>query len=271
MTNKNVKVFIACHKKCDVPSDSMYLPLHVGAEGKEDIGFTKDNSGENISAKNPVFCELTGLYWAWKNLSCDYLGLSHYRRYFTLKSKSVQKKEGDLASVLTLEEADTLLSKYKVLVPKKRKYYIESVYSHYSHTFDGGQLDAARKILEQKYPAYLADFDQVMNGTSAYIFNMYIMDKTLSDAYCEWLFDILFDLEKQIDTSNMTAFEARYAGRVSERLFNVWLKHQVREGKLKASDIHEIPYLYMGKVDWYRKITSFLAAKLFHKKYDKSF
>ena len=110
-----------------------------------------------------------------------------------------------------------------------------------------------------------------MKGTSAYIFNMYIMEKSLSDAYCAWVFDILFELEKKIDISGMTAFEARYAGRVSERLFNVWLMHQIRTGVLNKKDVHEVPYLYMGKVDWPRKIKSFLAAKLLHKKYDKSF
>ena len=68
-----------------MPEDELYLPVQVGSEGKEDIGFEKDNTGDNISGKNPFFCELTGLYWAWKNLKCDYIGLVHYRRYFSKK------------------------------------------------------------------------------------------------------------------------------------------------------------------------------------------
>lgn len=88
MSEKITTIFVACHKKCDTPKDPVYLPLHVGAEGKEPIGFTPDNTGDNISSQNPIFCELTGLYWCWKNLQYDYLGLVHYRRYFTLKSKA---------------------------------------------------------------------------------------------------------------------------------------------------------------------------------------
>lgn len=71
-----VKIIVATHKKYEMPQDAMYLPLHVGAEGKTDqngnpldLGYQKDNTGENISNKNAAYCELTGLYWAWKILT----------------------------------------------------------------------------------------------------------------------------------------------------------------------------------------------------------
>lgn len=47
-----------------MPDDPMYIPVQVGARGKEELGYQKDDEGENISEKNPYFCELTGLYWA---------------------------------------------------------------------------------------------------------------------------------------------------------------------------------------------------------------
>lgn len=73
-----VTVIVAAHKKYRMPEDACYLPLHVGKEGKEEIGFAGDNTGDNISLKNPYYCELTGLYWMWKNVEADYLGLLHY-------------------------------------------------------------------------------------------------------------------------------------------------------------------------------------------------
>ena len=70
MRDYTVKIIVATHKKYQMPKDDMYLPLHVGAEGKLDedgndldLGYTKDNSGDNISNLNSSFCELTGLYW----------------------------------------------------------------------------------------------------------------------------------------------------------------------------------------------------------------
>ena len=95
----DIKIIVAAHKKYWMPDDDMYLPLHVGAEGKTDengqpldLGYTKDNTGDNISSKNANYCELTGMYWAWKNLDADYIGLAHYRRHFS-NGKSGKDKE----------------------------------------------------------------------------------------------------------------------------------------------------------------------------------
>lgn len=95
----------------------MYLPVQVGAEGKTDLGYTRDNTGENISSKNPSFCELTGLYWAWKNLDADYIGLVHYRRHFGEKTKE------PLKGVLSSQQLHPLLGKYKILCAKEKKIF----------------------------------------------------------------------------------------------------------------------------------------------------
>ena len=198
---KNYKVIIATHKEYKMPGDSLYLPVHVGAEGKKDIGYTKDNTGDNISTKNPFFCELTGLYWAWKNLDADYIGLAHYRRHFSLKKRKYRKVEDTLDHVLTRKQAKEIFKNTDIILPKKRRYFIETLYNHYKHTMHIETLDETRKILEEKYPKYLKEFDRLKKRTSMHAFNMFIMKKEVLDDYCEWLFDILFELEKRIDAS----------------------------------------------------------------------
>ena len=85
---KDIKVIVAAHKKYQMPKDTMYIPVQVGAEGKNIIEeYKQDSEGENISNKNQYYCELKGLYWAWKNLEADYIGLVHYRRYFSKNTK----------------------------------------------------------------------------------------------------------------------------------------------------------------------------------------
>ena len=77
------KVYIATHKKFDEPKIENYMPLHVGAVNGKNLGYLTDDTGENISNQNTHYCELTGLYWIWKNTTDENVGLVHYRRYFT--------------------------------------------------------------------------------------------------------------------------------------------------------------------------------------------
>ena len=277
MEAERIKIIIAAHKKYRMPEDPVYLPLHVGAEGKKDVsgqsidfGYVKDNTGDHISSRNPCFCELTGLYWAWKNLECDYLGLVHYRRYFSYKKAGSDPFD----SILTGKQAAELLEKYRVLVPKKRKYYIETLNSHYIHTHDSGHLGVVKDIITQRHPEYLDSLQEVLDQTWGYMFNMMIMPKSLVEDYCCWLFDILFELERKIEVTkqeNYSSFDARLYGRVSEILFNVWLRQKQKDGILTSTDIRELPVIYMERIDWGRKIMSFLMAKFFHKRYHKSF
>lgn len=262
---KSVKIIIATHKNFNEPRDKeLYMPVHVGAEGKDDLGYQKDNVGESISTLNPYFCELTGIYWAWKNLDVDYLGLVHYRRFFTKRKMAFTSDIKIDDVILSKQDVDELIENYDVIVPTKRKYYIETLYSHYAHTFDHTHLDLARQIIGDRTPDYLPSFDVVMKQRSGYMFNMFIMKKTLLNEYCEWLFPILQAMYEKMDLSSYTAFEARLFGRVSERLFNVWLNH-------KNISPREVPFMYMEKVDLWKKGMGFLMAKLFGKKYDKSF
>lgn len=270
--NRRVKIIIATHKEYRMPTDDMYIPLHVGAQGKKnelgkelDFGYIKDNTGDNISNLNSSFCELTGLYWAWKNLNADYIGLVHYRRHFSIK-----KKMG-FENILTYEEIKQFLGEYRVFVPLKRKYYIESLYSHYKHTHYSNHLDETRNILCERYPKYLDSYDRVTKHTYGYMFNMMIMQKELVDEYCSWLFDILFELEQRIDMPEISTFQGRYFGRISEIIFNVWLDYQVKTKKIKRSEIKEIPCIQMEKIDWWKKGGAFLKAKFFGMKYEGSF
>lgn len=261
---KDIKIIVATHKKYEMPQNKIYLPVQVGAEGKEDLGYVKDNTGENISIKNPYFCELTGLYWAWKNLKHSYIGLAHYRRHFSTARKKGKNKDERLQQVLTLQETSQLLQDCDIILPKKRKYYIENLYNHYKHTMFVEPLDETRAIIAERYPEYLKEFDRLKKRTSAHMFNMFIMKREIVNDYCEWLFNILFELEKKIDISEYDSFHARFYGRISELLLDVYIyTNKLKYKEVKVVDIEDI--------NWKKKIKSFLMAKFFGKKYDKSF
>ena len=252
----NALIAVAAHKPYWMPSDALYLPIQVGAAGHESIkGYQRDDAGDNISAKNPRYCELTALYWAVRNVEADHIGLVHYRRHF--------KGSGENGT-LTAGEAQRLLRRAPVVVPKVRRYYIETLESHYGHTFDPHHIAFLREAIVELASDYSDAFEHHMASTKAHMFNMMIMRTDLLKVYLAWLFPLLEAVEARIDFTDLYAFEARALGRLSERLLDVWLT------------VNEVPYveapvISLEKTNWLKKGGSFLAAKFINKKYEKSF
>ena len=138
---KYIKIVVATHKKYRMTEDGCYLPLQVGKAGKEALGYQGDDTGDNISEKNPYYCEL-------------YIGLVHYRRYFASKKRKLMFwKKDRFEQVLTGEEFVKLLQDTDILLPSKRHYYyIESLYSHYAHTHYEEHLTIAMDIIGELTP-----------------------------------------------------------------------------------------------------------------------
>lgn len=246
-----IRIIVAAHKPYWMPSDPMYLPVQVGAAGKESIGFQRDDEGENISKKNEGFCELTGLYWAWKNLDTEYLGLAHYRRHFA-NGKHTGKKQ---KKVISQKELEKELKETEILLPTPRNYRIETNFTQYTHAHHFEDLAATRKILSEKWPNYVRAWDMSMKRTTGHRFNMFIMKKDKGDAYCTWLFDILFELERLLDISEYSNYDRRVFGFVSERLLDVWIE-------TNGYVYRDIPYVYMENQNWIMKGGKFIRRKL---------
>ena len=217
---KLIETFVATHKSYEFPKDSGYIPLHVGrALSASDLGITGDHTGDNISERNRNFCELTGLYWIWKNKKdSKIVGLVHYRRYF---------KASDTAALAAL------LDGHKIILPKPRNYWIESIEEHYKNAHRIEDLHSVRNIILNKYPEYTTAFDKVMKGKKLSLFNMFVMEREQFENYCSWLFDILFEAEKVIPYKDYGPYQGRVFGFLSERLLNVWVAHNLKPQEIK--------------------------------------
>ena len=89
----NIKILIACHKDTALLDSKILIPIQVGAAGsaRRFEQMLSDDTGDQISAKNPMYCELTAQYWAWKNLEADYYGFFHYRRYLSFSEQKYRE------------------------------------------------------------------------------------------------------------------------------------------------------------------------------------
>ena len=133
-------------------------------------------------------------------------------------------------------DAERLTHKESVILPKHRNYIIETNYNQYAHAHHHEDLDAAREVIAERCPGYLPAYDRRMAMKRGHRFNMFIMPAGLFDDYCSWLFDILFELERRLDTGSYTGRDRRVFGLVAERLLDVWIDS-------RDIEYTEVPYI----------------------------
>ena len=240
MENK-VKIFVVTHKIAKTPDKKCYVPIQAGAEINNKLGYIEDNTGDNISKKNDNYCELTALYWIWKNCDSDIVGLTHYRRYFFNKRFC-----SNINKVIDENDIDKYLKKYDVIIPEPEyilKYTVMEEYKNVHHIKD---LENCKKIIKKICPEYETAYDKVMNSKKLHQYNMLIARKKLVDEYCQWLFSILFELEKITDISDYDKYNKRIYGFLSERLFNVWLE---KNDNLKVKEL-PVNNVESGSISW---------------------
>lgn len=215
------KLFVVSHKNYEFPTDNGYEPIQVGKNLNSNSIRLKDSTGDNINHLNSSFCELTALYWIWKNNQNDIIGLVHYRRYFIHKNQFILLKNKKIASSNDL----SLSNNIDLIIAKPRNYYITSIKKHYYKAHYQDDYILMRNEIIEQYPEYLIAFEQVMNGSKLSLYNMFIAKRKVIEPYFEWLFNILFALEKKIPYQDYDSYQKRVFGFMAERLFNVWIIH----------------------------------------------
>jgi hypothetical protein len=240
-------VYVMSHKKFNYKLSAGYVPMLLGAQGKNiPVGYLSDSEGKNISFKNQNYCELTGLYEIWKNYNDSYVGLAHYRRYFLnrdFKSRFllyalIMLKGNIQAKPVTEEKLRKLLEGYDWIIPTPEIQMGKNLWSHYGNNHYIEDLEKTRDVIADLSPEYLLSFDKVLKHSNKMApFNMFYTKKEQLDCYCEWLFNILFELEKRVDISQYDSFQCRLYGFISEELFNVWIDKN-RQLKVKYLTVY---------------------------------
>lgn len=235
----NLKILVVYHKQSELIKSNVYEPIHVGDmqnnPSREFLmqNMIGDDTGDNIADKNPVYNELTALYWAWKNYGLlgnpDYIGLCHYRRFFVpvqtgnpyLEVRKTDEKFNKLIG-LTDYDWEFVLNQgdFVAPVPSKRS----SVRDNYKRAHNLEDLSRAVEILKEKYPDYAEAADSYLDGSKSYFHNMFIFDKATFFRYCEWIFDIL----QEYESTAKAPLQRLY---ISERLTGIFFTKLEEEGK----------------------------------------
>lgn len=261
---KDIKILVSVYKDRAEAVGDFIIPVSSGAENYKDEDFLplKDNSGLNISAKNDSYCELTVMYWAWKNLECDVCGLMHQRRYFDFSGDKIysydkQSKLPKPYRIFDVPDEKTLLKihadfksiseltdKYELIAPLRENIF-QSVKSQYEENDGNGfdDLSLICEIIGEKYPEYLQSAEKYLDGHFACYCNMFIMHRRIFDDYCKWLFDILGEFEKRKPKQFQNP---RECGKIGERLFGVYMTYVIDNTDIKWAEIPRIHFCRIG-------------------------
>lgn len=209
---------VKSHKDVDI-QNLYYLQkwmhtLQAGAAGTNlRIAEYKDNTGENISGKNGNYCELTALYWIWKNVlsteaSDEYYGMFQYRRLLNIDDKDICR--------IFENEVDVVLPFPTVHEPDIREHYTRYIRENDWH--------AMLQALKELQPDYEKVFWKLMEQPYLYNYNILIAKKEILKDYCAWLFPILARTE---ELSSPKGWERndRYIGYIGENLLTLYFMY----------------------------------------------
>lgn len=259
---KDIKIFVS--HRIDLDSETidnpLFIPVRCGAvyDKRENITMLGDNTGDNISEKRNSFCELTVQYWAWKNVKADYYGLCHYRRYLSFASqvyneeneernngcvsenyitKKVLEKHGINEKTMRkiIEDNDVLVC--KTIHSTTNNYDSMKMSKEYHNIED---MDIAIKIINKLYPEMKDVVQEYMSSYDVRLYNCFIMKKEIFNNYCEWLFTILFELEKSINMKFYGVQKYRTPGTIGERLFGIYCLYLKKSKTVKLKEVQLI-------------------------------
>lgn len=254
-------LYVATHKECWHSVFLEYVQIHVGAAiAERTIEILRDDDGPSISRKNKNYCELTGLYWIWKN-DCvsDIVGLCHYRRYFAFKKRHNIFLREMTASEKNGKEIDKFIQpkcvgkhvKKRMIIVPTRTYVNQTIEDHYCRCHIPENWAVMKEVVIQLHPQYKGSMEAVFKRTWLYACNMFVMSKVDFDDYMEWLFSILEEVEQRISISD-DVYQARVFGFLAERLFNLYIYHHKFSVKevpvlfVECNDVAEIRYTHKG-------------------------
>jgi hypothetical protein len=234
------------NEKCD-----WIVPIAVG--GYKDPSMLSDAENDHISQLNPFYCELTAVYWVWKNTSEDDVGFIHYRRYFDFLNKDrpflskmsyfykkkhekllqnianikirynnsslnyLTQKQQHLAAIEALQNFEVLIPSKQLLPPSMHEQYLDRMEAHPWNVFlDQIDVNHKGKLNPQLF---------FSNENMAPICNMFLMRRTQFNRYCEDLFPVLDRVFKKIGTP-YDQYNNRYPGFLAERYLWYWINVQ---------------------------------------------
>jgi hypothetical protein len=181
--------------------------------------------------------ECTAIFWIWKNVRTDYVGINHYRRIF------FNDRVKDRTNALSKQKISRILDNENIMIVPELTRLDYSILENICMSVGEEALcyyalSKARYYIKTRHPDYLESFESVLSGNVIYRCNMMVAPWKIFDAYCSWLFSFLIDLAEEVEVSGYSRQKKRVIGYFAEIMLTVWLNNQsIKTYELPISDV----------------------------------
>jgi lipopolysaccharide biosynthesis glycosyltransferase len=239
------KIAVCHHRPGAYFSNQVFEPIHAGrALAKFPLpGMAGDDTGRNVSERNPFWSELSVLYWMRHNWSADYLGLLHYRRLFNFSTAALDRRYFTDCSAATIARfgwtpehvADfcaghDAVTTMRILGQIPGHAEPATVYDMYCHCHFRDDIDKTIAIVKSRSPDLYPFLLKSLASQTWFHGNLLILREDIFHVYADWLFDLLFEIEKAIDVSAYSSYQRRACAFLGERLTNAYLQYLIANG-----------------------------------------
>jgi 6-pyruvoyl-tetrahydropterin synthase len=230
-----VKILVCYYQPWHFPTESIFFPIQAGkAVSSFKLKIQGDDTGDNISEKNATFSEFTAWYWGWKNIktiypNIEYIGLSHYRRFFALDRPYEGYTLLDRYRLPNMEDYESLIIKKldnnDIILARPASFEV-NLQTQYAINHHISDFYCMKDIIHEICPEYDNSFLHFFeNNNTLSLYCMFIARYELFQQYFEWLFPLLFEAERRLDFSKHNAYQKRVIAFLAERLLNIYVRH----------------------------------------------
>jgi len=303
MNMASIKIFVSYKDKHKIFQSDIITPIQTGRAIADEIydKMIGDDTGDNISAQNPKYNELSAQYWVWKHYkeigTPDFVGFMHYRRHFLFNSNLPTPEytwlnnssvylfsniNNNYLEYLKDSDIQQYFPKYDCMVIKP--YNIKNIKKRYRTIRDnyvtlkeqeGYFYDIFIDVIKSLHPDYIEEIEEFKNGLEMYLCNMFVMRKDLFEDYSKFLFSTLAKIDEKINSTGFSENKLRFLGFIGEFILSIYMfklrkNSEINIIEMNASFIYEPEEKDFKKYNKYKLLRHFTLGTL-HKKYNYKF
>lgn len=213
---EKLNIFVVSHKPLDTTKYPGRKVIYVGTKHGQTPDFITiftDNTKNNIAKLNPFYCEMTAIYWVWKNAPhSEYIGFEHYSRNFYHNCK--------MASLDYLYEKALKCD----IIHAGKAWHFRTNKKFWTSKEGAPLFSILKDAIAKVEPTYLNEWLQIMDKHALSYCNMFICQWKTFDKLMKFMFKILD--EAFVNIKHLSSEQqSRSIGYMAERLLDVFIKH----------------------------------------------